>query len=278
MQNASILRLFRLLRLSRMARMARLLRAMPELMVMIKAMNVAMRSVFFALVLLLGIIYVFSIAFRQLLRDTGIGDTAFPSVTNGMMTLLLETTLPDQKDLVYEIEDVHLIYVFVILVFFLISAITVMNMLIGILCEVVSIVSTVEKEEMLINFVRGELMGMMDKFGIDTDGDNRISEQEFTQLLNKPAAARVLQDVGVDVVGLVDFTDFIFAKGEDIGFPDFLDLVLQLRGTNNATVKDIIDLGKRQNAEFLKLFEKFDTFVNGTTSYALREEDEISDY
>ena len=47
-------RLVRLLRLTRMARMARLLRAMPELLVLIKGMVVAMRSVFFTLCLLAG--------------------------------------------------------------------------------------------------------------------------------------------------------------------------------------------------------------------------------
>merc|ERR1719198_1102302 len=80
MGNASILRLFRLLRLSRMARMVRLLRAMPELMVLIKGMVVAMRSVFFTLCLLAGIIYVFGIMFVQLLKGTTHGDNYFPTV------------------------------------------------------------------------------------------------------------------------------------------------------------------------------------------------------
>merc|ERR1712137_127832 len=77
--DVSVMRLFRLLRLTRMARMVRLLRAMPELMVMIKAMSVAMRSVFFALCLLMSLIYVFSIAFTQLLETTEIGAENFNS-------------------------------------------------------------------------------------------------------------------------------------------------------------------------------------------------------
>lgn len=258
MGDASILRLFRLLRLTRMARMARLLRAMPELMVMIKALAVAMRSVFFALGLLLGIIYVFAIAFRQLLDGTQTGEDSFPNVLDAMYTLLIDSALPDQGSLVRALADTHIAYLFLALLFFLLSSITVMNMLIGILCEVVAVVSSVEKEEMLINYVKTELIHMLDKYGIDTDGDNHISQKEFSALLSKPAAARVLQDVGVDVIGLVDFTDFIFAKGDDISFNDFMELVLQLRGSNTATVKDIIDLGKRLNLDISRMYDRLD--------------------
>jgi len=64
---ASILRLFRLLRLSRMARM---LRSMPELLIMIKGIVAATRAVMFTLLLLLGIMYVFGIAFSSVKRQS----------------------------------------------------------------------------------------------------------------------------------------------------------------------------------------------------------------
>merc|ERR1719183_2384679 len=78
--NASLLRLLRLLRLSRMARMARLLRSMPELLVLIKGMIAAIRSVFFTLLLLFLLLYVFSILFRQLTMESLIGEEKFPSI------------------------------------------------------------------------------------------------------------------------------------------------------------------------------------------------------
>merc|ERR1712050_212633 len=125
-----------------------------------------------------------------------------------------------------------------------------MNMLVGILCEVVSVVSAVEKEEVLINYVKGELQDMIQAAGLDTNGDNRISKAEFEQLLDNREAARALQEVGVDVVGLIDFTDFIFTGGRDMTFCDFMDMVLQLRGSNTATVKDIVDLRKMMSTQF----------------------------
>jgi hypothetical protein len=259
MGNASILRLFRLLRLSRMARMARLLRAMPELMVLIKGMAVAMRSVFFTLCLLAGLIYVFAIAFVQLMKDTENGNTYFPTVPDAMNSLLLDGVVPDQSTIISGVGDEGIVFRLLIMLYILFASLTVMNMLVGVLCEVVGVVSAVEKESLLVNYVKGTLLHMMETSGLDSDGNRHIARSEFEMLLENAQAAKALHEVGVDVIGLVDFTDFIFEKGEDIGFADFLDLVLQLRGTNTATVKDVIDLGKRQNVEISKIADKFES-------------------
>merc|ERR1719276_14784 len=58
--NMSVLELAKLVRLTRMARMVRLLRALPELMVLIKGLAAATRSVFFTFCLLAIIVYVFA--------------------------------------------------------------------------------------------------------------------------------------------------------------------------------------------------------------------------
>jgi hypothetical protein len=137
------------------------------------------------------------------------------------------------------------------LLFILMSSLTVMNMLIGVLVEVVSVVAAVEKEQMTMRYVKTMLLKMLSqngmdrgKNGMDEDSDITISRHQFEQLLMKPQAARIIQDVGVDVVGLVDFMDFIFKDGEKLSFPEFMDVVLQLRGSNNATVRDVVDLRK----------------------------------
>jgi CRP-like cAMP-binding protein len=250
--NASILRLFRLFRLSRLARMARLLRAMPELLVLIKGMAVALRSVGFTLLLLGFIIYVFAIVFVQLLKDTDAGDDYFPKVHVAMNALLLDGVLPDQAALVNDVGDEGWVYRVIIMVYILLSALTVMNMLVGVLCEVVSVVSSVEKESLLVNYVKGTLLHMLQTSGLDADGDQLLTKHEFEALLQNATAAKALTEVGVDVIGLVDFTDFIFKDGRALSFPDFMELVLQLRGSNLATVKDLVDLRKMMVNEFEK--------------------------
>merc|ERR1719335_443421 len=86
--NAGIIRIARLLRLSRMLRMGKLLRVMPELMIMIKGMKAATRSVFFTLLLLLVIMYVFAIAFVQLSDGSDVGAKHFDDVSAAMYSLL----------------------------------------------------------------------------------------------------------------------------------------------------------------------------------------------
>merc|ERR1712056_66349 len=112
--------------------------------------------------------------------------------------------------MVDEVGGENIIYGGLLLLFILLASLTVMNMLVGVLVEVVSTVAAVEKEQMEVSFVRQHLMRMMDHQGLDADADERISKKEFEDLLLKPEAAKALQNVGVDVVGLVDFTDFIF--------------------------------------------------------------------
>jgi len=253
MGNGGLLRILRLLRLSRMARMARLLRAMPELLILIKGMMAAVRSVVFTLLLLLIVLYVFGIAFVQLLTGLDKYNTGFRTVPEAMHTLLLKGTLMDEIGLVVrQLSAAHVVFVAIFYLFVLISALTVMNMLIGVLCEVVNAVAAAEREELTVTYVRSKLQETLRQGGLDTDGDGMISKEEFAQILDNAHAARTLADVGVDVFNLVDLQDFIFEDDDEHGekcekqltFGEFMEVVLQLRGSNQATVKDIVDLRK----------------------------------
>merc|ERR1712217_914821 len=117
-------------------------------------------------------------------------------------------------------------------------------MLVGVLVEIVGVVSTVEKEQMTVQCVKAMLLRLLHEIGIDADGNHHVSKAEFEMLIIKPEAAKIINDVGVDVVGLVDLTDYIFAEVSELSFSQFMDLILQLRGSNNATVRDIVDLRK----------------------------------
>mmetsp|Transcript_98351 Transcript_98351/g.184889 ORF Transcript_98351/g.184889 Transcript_98351/m.184889 type:complete len:174 (+) Transcript_98351:3-524(+) len=97
---------------------------------------------------------------------------------------------------------------------------------------------------MMVNFVKSKLLSLIQESGIDQDDNLRISRDEFEALLLLPEGARVIQEVGVDVVGLVDFADHIFKGDEELSFADVMELVLSLRGTNTATVRDVVDLRK----------------------------------
>merc|ERR1719238_1912611 len=83
-----------------------------------------------------------------------------------MNTLLLRGTLPDMADLVEDVGAENPAFTGLMLVFILLSSLTVMNMLVGVLCEVVSVVSSVEKEQMTVQFVKQKLIVMLTKSGL----------------------------------------------------------------------------------------------------------------
>jgi len=276
--NTGVMRLARLLRLSRMARMAKLLRVMPELMIMIKGMKAATRSVFFTLLLLVVIMYVFAIAFVQLGVGTEVGAEFFNQVPVAMYSLLfygifLDNVGPLSRDL--KAEPVLLC---VFLLFVLIGALTVMNMLVGVLCEVVTAVAATEQEEMLVSYVHDKLSRVMAL--LDSDGGGTISKLEFIGILDNADAVRCLCDVGVDVFALIDLADYIFeddvagsSEEIELDFGHFMEVILELRGCNSATVKDIVDLRKFMRLSLQENFKQTNLILQKLEAGAKKSED-----
>eukprot|EP00928_Gymnodinium_smaydae_P097682 TRINITY_DN8907_c1_g6_i1.p1 TRINITY_DN8907_c1_g6~~TRINITY_DN8907_c1_g6_i1.p1 ORF type:complete len:774 (+),score=213.81 TRINITY_DN8907_c1_g6_i1:258-2324(+) len=278
-----IIRLARLLRLSRMARMGKLLRVMPELMIMIKGMLAATRSVCFTLGLLMIIMYVFAIAFVQLTADyPTLSANYFTNVPKAIYTLLIGGIFLDGVGSLTKVLAPHFHLAAMFYLFVLIGSLTVLNMLIGVLCEVVSAVAATEQEEMLVNYVHEKLSHVMSL--LDSDGGGTISKREFMEILENVEAVRCLNDVGIDVFALVDLAEYIFqdddAKNQDdieLDFANFMEIVLELRGTNTATVRDIVGLRKfmrlsmaenyRQTSEILQRLD--------TQMQTLQEEQEL---
>lgn len=243
LQNAlSNFRWLRLIRLTRLARLARLLRAVPQLLIMIKAIIISMKTVSYTFVLLILMVYIFGVAFTIL---TDGNDDQFDGVFISMNTLLLAGALPDQGDLVNRLRLESIAYYILIVVYLVIASLTLMNMLIGILTEVVSGVATLEKEEMQLRAVKERLWALLTGLNLCTEENDLITQEAFKNLVLSPQAAMILEEVDVDVVGLVESTDYIFSDEHPfLCFADFMEVILQLRGSNTASVKDIVDLRK----------------------------------
>jgi len=282
--DTSMLRLLRLMRLTRISRMVRLLRAMPELLFMLKGMMAATRSVFFTMTLLILVLYVFGIICRQLADGTVMGAKYFPTVMTAMYSLSIHAALLDGVGgVLTEVGQESMATGFVFSCTIGLASLTVLNMLVGVLCEVVSAVAATEKEEMAVSFVKTKVLHILSILsGSDQDDDNAfkegaedglISKEEFSVLMKHPDAVKALKDVGVDVVTLVDYASLIFqsdARGQSFNrkleFHEFMDLVLMLRGGNPATVKDIADLRKfihgqntSRNNKLSEMEEKLDS-------------------
>lgn len=267
--DASLLKVFRLFRLVRMARVIRLLSAMPELMVVIKGLAVATRAVSCTVLLMLLVIYVFAIFFRQVTDGTHLGKTYFKNVPLTMRFLLLHGTMADLADPAVVFFDESFWYALMFLFFILMVTITIMNMLVGVLVGVVSTVSNVEQEQLVVTFVKENLLSVLRSIqSSDHLRDGTISREEFSVMLHSPEAIRAFNMLGVDVLGLVDLSEFIFHGGDELEFVEFIDLCLQLRGSNQATVKDIVDLRKFIFMELKFLTGMTDLTVDAMDRYA----------
>eukprot|EP00439_Symbiodinium_sp_Y106_P048549 s2835_g6.t1 len=246
-----LIRIVRLMRIVRIARIARVLHMVPELLILVKAMVVAMRAVFFSVTLLVLVLYVFGIVFTQLARDAVRAETYFATVPDSMSTLLLNGIFLDNVgNVVRDIGRDNLLFSALFMAFVLVATLTVMNMLVGILVEVINVIASVEKEQLMVQKVQGKLEEVMDIVGLSPD--NRLTRW-VAGLHDAAHAFSGRPDVGVDAVGLFDFVGVIFPNTHaTITFPALMQVVLSLRGNNLATVKDLVDLRKCLLAELAR--------------------------
>lgn len=279
----TLLRLLRLLRLSRIGRIARLLTVFPEVFIMVKSILAATRAVMCTFGLLFLITYIFAIIFKSRAEGSEI-EHMFSSLPGSMWQLLLNGALMDNLgdciDEIYQ-EDWALAFVFMFFVF--LSNFTVLNMLIGVICEVANDVSLKERERAQSKALTSDFKDILVCF--DLDGDGSISIEEFGQLLNNPDVREMLERHEIDYNMLLTLKNTLFVDKEataaakqemnkmdvesldqrkipikfrSISFSDMIDILLRFRGGdgNQATVLDVVTLDEAITSQFENL-EKF---------------------
>lgn len=255
-----VLRLFRLARLSRLVRM---LRSLPELMIMIKGIFTAAASVSYTLMLLLVITYFFAVALTQLSVGYEFRETFFTGVGLSMYSLVIYGTFLDNlADFGDAIRHESTLCLMVATLFVVLANMTVLNMLIGVLCEVISAVAEEERESMITDKVHEKFKNIVKD--LDTDQSGNVSWAEFQNIIIMPEAISALESVNVDPEGMIDFAqDWFQEDGQEkaISFQEFMNIVLELRGGQQATLKDLMLMNKRANGKFSSLrgrMEKID--------------------
>merc|ERR1740138_1915829 len=128
-------------------------------------------------------------------------------------------------------------YYLLMMAYLLVGSYTVLNMLIGVICEVISDVANKEREDIMITDLREKVTQISSIFaqkaeGLSEDEEPMIIKDDFKQLLYSDEACRALNEVGVDVVALVELADFIFPSEDPIELSKFLQMILQFRGSN----------------------------------------------
>lgn len=274
--DVGILRLFRLLRLTRIIR---LMRSVPEIMTIFKGMTASTRSVFTILAVLLVFTYAFSIAFRAFTKDQedAFGNH-FHDIPSTMWTLFLTGALFDNLTEVLDLlrRQSPLLCIFFIL-YMIVAAFVTMNMLIGILCEVITAVQQAEKEKILVEFVKSRMMKVMEDHGLgkasrshtdeDDDADedgNEIGRHKFHELMHDQRIRQSLEDLGIDANHMICMGDSMFEEeifdykveegsalskmkaevDKGMSKQQFMETLIQLRPSNHVSVAGIMELRK----------------------------------
>mmetsp|Transcript_45571 Transcript_45571/g.105703 ORF Transcript_45571/g.105703 Transcript_45571/m.105703 type:complete len:883 (+) Transcript_45571:80-2728(+) len=212
----SVVRIVRLIRLVRLGRIAALVRLVPEALTLLKGIMWATRSVFVTMLLLFCLLFLFGVVFRMQVGGNAELDEIIPSVAEAMLLLLLHGTLLDSPAKSAEDIGRHSDFlVLAFLVFIFLSSFTVLNMLIGILCGVISTVTATEKEQAEVQYLRGTMLELLECY--DQNEDKTISQEEFEVLMSNPEVHLILSSFGVDVDDLLALKKRLF-KESMIGF------------------------------------------------------------
>lgn len=226
------LSVLRLLRLLRITRMAKLMRFFPELQIIVKGMVAAVRSVMCTAVLLMGILYVWSILFTSEfhsgdLTDEEIAGTAqelFGNMGRSMRHLFIMGTILDDITLCCNYirsTDKMATMLSCFIIFVLISSFTMLNMLIGILCEVVCATGEGERNKNSEANVRDSITALFQK--MDSDNNGEITREEFISMKRDKNVMTALKELEVKAKHFEMYADLMFKPEEEGGQMPTLD-------------------------------------------------------
>jgi len=232
--------IFSILRLLRLLRISRLIRNVPELVTMVKSLAAAARSVSSTLLLLIGLVYVFAIIFTQF-GQTAKGANAeniqteyFGNLFLSSITLLQTLVYDDAFAIVLEILENNFWYGILLLAFMIAGSFTVLNMLIGVICEIVS-ETTNNEEERIMHLKCKELFVQFDD---DLSGTITRSEYErrkdlIAEVGLEPEACRGAFELGdidqTDCLALNEFIGMCFKLSKAPGAHDMLLVIRNLK-------------------------------------------------
>lgn len=254
----TFLRIIRVLKFCRMARLVRLLRHVQEMMILLKALAVAARAVFFSQLLLFAICYIFAIAFHHILKDTPAGDEFFPDLPEAMFTLFFRATFfEDLHPVARAMFNEDFFIGLLLCVFLSLAPLTALNLILGFVVKVVDSLEQSEREVSSSEFL-AEVFSRIDPT-LNASRGCTMSPDDFKKLLDNRTLLRALTECGVDVSEIADDPGIIFKGLETLQLSELITEIISLRSTNAATVKDMFSLKRA-------LLEEIEIMMSASTN------------
>lgn len=227
----------KLFRLFRLARLVRIMRAFPELVTMIQGMLAATRAVGSAMVLLVIAIYAWGITMNTLLKDDETVKKYWSTIPASMMTLMANGTLGDSIGTILRLIQHNGPALVLLILFIVFSALTVLNMLVGVLCEVVAEVAAAEHSNAVMIKLKGSLLVMLRR--IDEDGSGFIDKNELMGIMRDANALAVMQDLNISAKNFIEMIDMHYASNDTLTIPFIMQLLVENQGQRATTIQDL---------------------------------------
>jgi len=247
--NMDQLAMFSTLRLLRLLRMTRLFRIIPELGMMVKSLIAALRSVSSTCILAVGIMYIFAIVLTQWVRSypenkcfiTGDGGAPtlrtgpacdgvqdgeqclclqdyFGTLTKTFLALTQILVFDDTFEIVRPVLTERIAYGLLLLLYMFLVSFTVLNMLIGVICDIVSDTTANEKRKIL----RQRVADLFEE--VDTDGSGTLTRQEF----DHSGAKTALEQIGIDGPVLTNAFEILDTNNDNqIELGEFTEMIFK---------------------------------------------------
>mmetsp|Transcript_71620 Transcript_71620/g.132226 ORF Transcript_71620/g.132226 Transcript_71620/m.132226 type:complete len:553 (-) Transcript_71620:150-1808(-) len=215
------------LRLARLLRLVKLLRFIPELQIIVKGMVASIRSVASTGALQVGLLYVFGILFTNVYHQGNRSDedvaengpdsaVLFGGMGKSMRTLFIMGTILD--DVTAGTNTIRsskngTVMLLVFLFFILVSSFTILNMLIGILCEVVAATSEGEQAKTAEMNAKTSVTQLFNK--LDRDRDGQITRDEFMSMRKNTKVREALRNLDIQQKHFETYAELLFPDPED---------------------------------------------------------------
>merc|ERR1719507_326991 len=128
------------------------------------------------------------------------------SVGGAMWMLLIYGTFMDAVgDMLADLLEVHWAYSAFLLLFIFLSNLTMLNMLIGILCEVVTRVTSEQADNSAREELGAQVLDILECY--DIEDDRHLRKPEFNQMMSNPDMQMILRHHGIDMEDIQKLED-----------------------------------------------------------------------
>lgn len=177
---------------------------------------------------------------------------------------MIHSLFPDLGTVFLDFASRSPVLVFIYIIFITIITFVLLNMLVGIMCQVAHVTAALEKEERAATDLRDELAIML----CDED-QNSIGPEVLDVLIEDPENVKFMLNMGIDVVDLVEQAHILFPNHLRYDFNGFVNMLMNMRGSNQITFKDLCSLKSWMFHEFQNLSGNADDPKDGCTPSAV---------